>query len=130
MPEPDSRAETPPSIDTARDHLANERTLLAWSRTGITIIALGFVVARFGLALRILNRGQALSQSPGLSTAFGVSLIICGAGLLVLSLRRYLVNGDAIERRQFRWSPAMGIALVAVLVLAGIVLAIYLVLTT
>ncbi|HGE72837.1 TPA: DUF202 domain-containing protein, partial [Candidatus Poribacteria bacterium] len=31
------------------DHMANERTYLAWVRTGITIMALGFVVAKFGI---------------------------------------------------------------------------------
>jgi uncharacterized membrane protein YidH (DUF202 family) len=40
------RATGPTLVDTVRDHLANERTLLAWSRTSIAIIGLGFVVAR------------------------------------------------------------------------------------
>ena len=34
------------------DHLANERTFLAWIRTGLATIAFGFVIERFGLALR------------------------------------------------------------------------------
>ena len=37
------------------DHMANERTYLAWLRTGITVIALGFVVAKFGLIVRELR---------------------------------------------------------------------------
>ena len=36
------------------DHMANERTYLAWVRTGITIMALGFVVAKFGIIIREL----------------------------------------------------------------------------
>lgn len=32
-----------------RDHLANERTLLAWVRTSIGIMAFGFVVFEFSL---------------------------------------------------------------------------------
>ena len=32
---------------------AAERTLLAWIRTGLTVMAFGFLVARFGLFLRI-----------------------------------------------------------------------------
>ena len=39
----------------ARDHMANTRTLLAWLRTGIALIGLGFVVARFGLFLQQLG---------------------------------------------------------------------------
>jgi putative membrane protein len=42
------------------DHLANERTYLAWIRMGIAIIALGFVVARFG---RFLREFSPLAQS-------------------------------------------------------------------
>jgi uncharacterized membrane protein YidH (DUF202 family) len=41
-----------------RVYFAAERTLLAWVRTGIAIMAFGFVVARFGLFLRLL-RAQA-----------------------------------------------------------------------
>src|SRR5207245_6322557 len=34
------------------DHLANERTFLAWIRTGLAIIGFGFIVDRFGLLMR------------------------------------------------------------------------------
>ena len=44
-----------------RVYFAAERTLLAWMRTGITVIGLGFVVARFGLFLQILRH----DPSPG-----------------------------------------------------------------
>ncbi|HAB15828.1 MAG TPA: hypothetical protein DCE44_05190, partial [Verrucomicrobiales bacterium] len=36
-----------------RVFFAAERTLLAWIRTGLTIMGFGFVVARFGLFLRL-----------------------------------------------------------------------------
>ena len=32
-----------------RDHSANERTFLAWVRTGIAVIAFGFVIEKFNL---------------------------------------------------------------------------------
>ena len=31
-----------------RDHLANERTQLAWLRTGANVMVVGLAVARFG----------------------------------------------------------------------------------
>jgi putative membrane protein len=38
------------------DHAANERTFLAWLRTGIAVIAFGFVIEKFNLfALTLLN---------------------------------------------------------------------------
>ena len=41
--------------DDPRVFFAAERTLLAWVRTGLTVMGLGFVVARFGLFLRLLR---------------------------------------------------------------------------
>ena len=47
----------PPQEDKAKnshitDHLANERTFLAWIRTSIGIMAFGFVVQKFALFMR------------------------------------------------------------------------------
>lgn len=62
-----------------RIYFAAERTLLAWLRTGIAVVGLGFVVARFGLFLR-LAAGESLSQaSRWESTAIGVSLVMLGS---------------------------------------------------
>ncbi len=50
-----------------RVYFAAERTLLAWIRTGITIMAFGFVVARFGLFLRLLRAEDGQRSPPGAS---------------------------------------------------------------
>ena len=63
--------------DDPRIYFAAERTLLAWVRTGLTVIGLGFVVARFGLFLRVF-RNSAESSSLS-STLIGVGLILMGA---------------------------------------------------
>ena len=55
---------TPESTRT-REHLANERTLLAWVRTAVALMGLGFVVARFGLFLRQLALERAAPPEPG-----------------------------------------------------------------
>ncbi len=44
--------EKPSNPNATRDHLANERTFLVWVRSCIAIMALGLVVARFGLLIR------------------------------------------------------------------------------
>lgn len=111
----------------ARDHLANERTLLAWVRTCIAIIALGFVVARFGLLLRELGVHRHLS--PGISTAFGTALVVCGALLVVLATLRYTRAGQEIERNAYRWSPLLILLLSAGLVIVAVLLAAYLLIT-
>jgi len=127
----DSAAPKEQSSSATRDFLANDRTLLAWTRTGIAVIGLGFVVARFGLLIRELAKvgvsGHAVPS--GASTAFGVVLVICGALLLLVALLRYLRVAQAIRQNQVWWSATPGIALSAILMLAAVVLAVYLVLT-
>lgn len=112
-----------------REHLANKRTMLAWTRTGIAVIGLGFVVSRFGLLLRELRPAAPHRLPEGVSTTFGALLVAIGGILIILASLEYLRTGRAIDRHAYRWSPALEIALSLLLVLAAIVLTIYLVLT-
>jgi putative membrane protein len=60
-----------------RVYFAAERTLLAWLRTGIGIMAFGFVVARFGLFLRLVStQGEAVGH--GFSPYLGSALVALG----------------------------------------------------
>jgi putative membrane protein len=56
----------PISISDPRVYFAAERTLLAWIRTGVALIGLGFLVSKFGLFLRelALLRASPLRQLP------------------------------------------------------------------
>jgi putative membrane protein len=65
-------------IDDPRIYFAAERTLLAWVRTGLTLVGMGFVVARFGLFLRIVRNAPDASASAG-STWIGVGLVVLGS---------------------------------------------------
>ena len=129
MRQADGAPETKPSESAVRDHLANERTLLAWARTGIAIMALGFVVARFGLLLRELGHDLPHTLPQGFSTFFGTALVVCGAVLMALAIARYLRIARQIEQRSFGASPGLGIALATVIVISGVLLAIYLLVT-
>lgn len=68
-----------------RVFFAAERTLLAWVRSGITVMALGFVVAKFGLFLTLLTANGTNSshahQSSNLSNLFGIALVIIGVAI-------------------------------------------------
>jgi putative membrane protein len=73
-----------------RVFFAAERTLLAWVRTALTVMGLGFVVARFGLFLRLLrHEGDARPQLT--STLIGVGLVLLGAAALALAARQHIV---------------------------------------
>ena len=65
-----------PDIEDPRVYFAAERTLLAWIRTGLGVIGLGFVVARFGLFLRMMRDVPNAAPRAG-STWIGVGLVLC-----------------------------------------------------
>lgn len=59
------------------DHMANERIYLAWVRTGITVIALGFVVAKFGIIVKEFAP-NAPETSFHFSSIIGIALVVSG----------------------------------------------------
>ncbi|MGZ3601195.1 MAG: YidH family protein [Ktedonobacterales bacterium] len=125
----EERAKESTTSNAVRDHLANKRTMLAWCRTAIAVIALGFVVARFGLLLRELAPLVPRHIPEGTSTVFGTLLVAAGGVLSILAMVDYLRTGRDIDRNTYRWSPVLEIALSLVLVLASVILAVYLVVT-
>lgn len=77
-----------------RVFFAAERTLLAWLRTGLAIIAIGFLVARFGLFVQLLAlqasahaAGAAIAgrTSPPLASALGIGFVAIGALLILVA---------------------------------------------
>jgi putative membrane protein len=100
VPEP---APAAPAADSRfRDHAANERTLLAWIRTGIALMAFGFAIARFGLFLReIAQAGQVpVHAVRGLGSAwFGVTLVVLGLVTNAAAVARYVGIRKALVER-------------------------------
>jgi putative membrane protein len=113
------------------DYLAAERTLLAWIRTGLALMGLGFVVARFGLFLQrlMMMEGGRGELSSGLSLWFGTALIAAGivvnafAGWHHIRLVRELDSGETPHSR----ASLQAVAIAFFLAVAGLVMAIYLV---
>ncbi|MGH7526222.1 MAG: YidH family protein [Gemmatimonadales bacterium] len=111
-----------------RVYFAAERTMLAWLRTGIAIMAFGFVVARFGLFLRLLQPQGGLVASHGLSPYLGTALVALGvvatAGGAVQYHRfcRTLPPGDRPASSNIGFVLGLSWALVLIGVALGIVL--------
>jgi putative membrane protein len=83
------------------DYLANERTFLAWIRTSIAVMSLGFVVAKFSLWLRLLGtriQPQPPLRSTGTSLTLGVSMMAFGIVLAMAALMHYRAVNRAIAR--------------------------------
>ena len=111
-----------------RDHLANERTFLAWLRTAIAIVVFGFAIGRFSIALRQLSalQGHPLHRG-GISVWMGAISIVLGVVLVIAGLLRYRKTRDRLDSGSFE--PAgFVLDLVTVLtVMFGLALAVYLI---
>jgi putative membrane protein len=107
---------TPP-LDTrseasVRDHLANERTFLAWVRTAVTFIGLGFAV------------DQLVAPALG-GELLGLGLIVIGGALMVPALIGFRRTSRAIERGDYAPAVVTNTLLAAVVLLGAVALATY-----
>jgi putative membrane protein len=131
MPEPtahENQSVAGATSNRASDHLANERTFLAWVRTGVAIVVFGFAIGRFAIAIRQFMQLQGrVSSGEGLSVWFGTIAIVAGVLLTLAGLLRYRRTRRQLESGSFEPAGFM-IDLVAILVaLFGLGLAAYLV---
>ncbi len=108
-----------------RVYFAAERTLLAWIRTGIAIMAFGFVVARFGLFLRLMQlQAGGVAPEPGVSPYLGAGLVLLGVvatALGTLEYRRYCRQLPSVDLPSPR-ATFFPLLLAAALIAAGLVL--------
>jgi putative membrane protein len=98
-----------------RDYLAEERTFLAWIRTIMALIVLGLVVAR-------IDR---------FTLWFGMALVAVGAALSFVVVQRHRRVVEELNRPQFapERPSRPGIFLAALVAVAGVVMALYLILS-
>ncbi|SNR97923.1 putative membrane protein [Methylobacillus rhizosphaerae] len=111
-----------------RVFFAAERTMLAWLRSGITLMALGFVVARFGLFLTLLAPGAVshLLSRQWLSDLLGIVLVLTGAIVILCAQynhHRYVRSLPAEDVPQLA-APWLTTLLAFTVAFAGIVLAV------
>ncbi len=96
----------------ARTHLANERTFLAWLRTGLSLVALGIAVALF------LDPGR--GRGLGFAVALGVVLVASGTLVTAAGGLRFIRARDQIEAETYRPDSPVVILSVVLVAVAGL----------
>jgi len=102
-----------------RDHLANERTFLAWVRTGIALLGFGVLIAK----LRFLE----IAPTAGIrSTRLGLAFACVGVLTLLLAAWHYDRTRRMIDGGEYRAATNLIFVFVAVVFGLGMVSVLYL----
>ena len=113
------------------DHAANERTYLAWIRTSIAIMALGFLVEKFNLFITYIGEIMGNSErfhSSASAEIVGFILLILSIAITIASTIRFLtykknIDSEAVEKYG---APLPNLVLGILLTFLGIFLVAYL----
>lgn len=111
-------------IDRQREHQANERTFLAWLRTSISLIALGFAIARFSLFLRQLQ-ASFTQEIPPIHPIFnsdniGIILVITGMMVIVIAAWSYNQVFWQIEQGNYKPNRLLIWMMTAIVIILGL----------
>ena len=126
-----TKAAVPPK-QLATEYLANERTFLAWVRTGIAVITLGFVISKFGLWLEEMSliSPQFSNIRTGSSIPIGIGMMMFGGLLVVLAAWRYHVVNRQIEHGEVKADRGLIILITVLVIVLSLVTAGYLLIAT
>ena len=106
------------------EHLANERTYLAYLRTAVSLMSFGIAVNRFSLYLEQSDRQRTTGERLGSrfisSEQLGIGMVFLGMALLVWAALHYEVVMRRIEAQNYRARPLSIIILSALVLLFGI----------
>ena len=111
------------------DHLANERTFLAWVRTSIGIMAFGFVVVKFTLFVKQISL---VLQKPlpvpghGYTSVLGIFLVGFGAIVGLLAFFRYRTIEKQLVHADYHPSTFLSTILAVCILIIGVFLVVYL----
>jgi len=99
------------------DHAANERTFLAWVRTGIAVIAFGFVIEKFNLF--VLTMASASSLDAGARKTVGpfgrydgLALILAGLVLVAVAAARVVRIGRLLDDQEIHSAAGVRVELI------------------
>lgn len=113
------------------DHLANERTFLAWIRTSVAIMGFGFVVVKFSLFIKqislVVTDKPLVLPGKGYSSQIGTLLVGLGVFITLFSYMRYRMTEKQLTNRAYKPSLLPSLFITVALVIIGILLVLYLI---
>lgn len=110
--------------------MANERTLLAWVRTSIGIMAFGFVVVKFSLFVKqvsLMLGKETIVHQHGYSGAMGIILVAVGGIIAGLSYLRYRQTERQLSEGYYKHSSLLMTMVICFILLVSVMLLVYLV---
>ena len=113
-------------VKDRRVHMANERTFLAWTRTAISVITLGFIVEKFSMFImsQITDTKMGHYNDLEYTMIVGIALMLMGGFMGIIAIVRYVITERDIEEDRFQ--PAINMDLLfAIIFLTLVVLSLF-----
>ena len=111
------------------DHLANERTFLAWIRTSIALMGFGFVIVKFALFIKQISLvlgEKGVMPGKGYSAIIGVLMVAFGGIMSALAYVRYRNIEKQLNNNTYFPSGTLSILVTLSIVIGSILLIFYL----
>ncbi len=115
------RKANPTAKQNTAQHLANERTYLAYIRTAVALITLGITINRFTIFLvqsRLISLDQKIYWSFANVENAGIGMVIFGMAMVIWAVLNYARVKRQIDRGQFR--PDFRIIVTIAIVIVGL----------
>lgn len=117
------------SLEDPRVLFAAERTLLAWNRTSVSLMAFGFVIERFGLFIQFMGREEVKIFQRHIAFSVGIIFIVLGTFLSVYSIIQHKRILKTLQQAEIPrgYNLFLGIITNSVVGILGLLLAGYLI---
>jgi len=124
MPKPEAEKPAAPkrSQSYARDHLANERTFLAWLRTAVSMMGFGILIVK----LRYMVPHMPVTPGPFDAQRLGMLFALAGCAMMPFALCHYFATRRAIDDDNYTPAGAGIVVFGVVILFIGVGVMIYL----